>query len=165
MLGDSADCYLRLLLEHLPSTTEASPIFQHNSAACEATKFTGVGLPGCPRTEVRGGKSGQTPPFPASRQDYLTTPGRQISPAQAGVKSQGLHESARATFYFSPLTFYRSTSCKKKKSKSPRRCRGQLVPSIVGFGIHRAQLVRDLLIISRYGIFRGSGIAHLTLLV
>lgn len=85
--GDSADCYLCLLLEHLPSTTGAPPIFQHNSATCKATKFTGSGLPGCPRTEVRGGKSGQTLPFPASRQDHLTTPGRQIFPALTGVKS------------------------------------------------------------------------------
>lgn len=75
--GNSAGCYTYSRLQHLPSVGEASPTFQHSSVACKATKLTGLGLPGCPRTKVRGGKPGRTSLFPAFRQDHLTTPGRQ----------------------------------------------------------------------------------------
>lgn len=170
--GDSAGCYPCLLPEHLPSTTEASPIFQHNSAACKATKFTESGLPGCPRTKVRGGKSGQTHLFPASRQDHLTTPGRQIFSQQGcgkklkvkGKKSGALRTSASHLLLFTFNLLLRRQPEEKKMSKSPRCCPGQLVPGIVGFGVHRAQPERDLLVISRYGILSRFGRVHPTLL-
>ena len=58
---DSAGCYSRPWSQHLPSTREASPTFQHSSAVCKTTKLTGLGLPGCPQTRFEAESPGGLP--------------------------------------------------------------------------------------------------------
>ena len=80
--GDSAGCDSRPQLEHLPSATGASPIFQHSAGpAHPAPTLTGLGLPGCPRfrrTEAEKQGCSPFPCLPAGSSDDARPPNSEI---------------------------------------------------------------------------------------